>query len=113
MSDRFRGQKALFINCSIKRNKAESHTQKLLDKAVAVMQAEGVDVEQIYALEHTIATGMVKDASDEGVADVKHPGETDELRKALRLADGSNDSNPKVQGRSDPKTTYGKKRSTG
>jgi len=69
MSDRFSGHKALFINCSIKRNKAESHTQKLLDKAAAVMRAEGVEVEQIYALEHTIATGMVKDASDDAVAD--------------------------------------------
>jgi hypothetical protein len=69
MSDRFAGQKALFINCSIKHDKSQSHTQLLLDKAAAVMAAEGVEVEQIYALEHTIAVGMIKDGSDDGLPD--------------------------------------------
>jgi multimeric flavodoxin WrbA len=69
MSDRFAGLKALFINCSIKHDKAQSHTQLLLDKAAAVMTAEGVEVGQIYALEHTIAFGMIKDGADEGLPD--------------------------------------------
>src|SRR5437763_13077242 len=69
MSDRFAGQKALFINCSIKHDKSQSHTQKLLDKAAGVMTAEGVDVEKLYALEHTIAVGMIKDGAEEGLAD--------------------------------------------
>ena len=34
-----------------------------------VMTAEGVDVEQLYALEHTIAVGMIKDGAEEGLAD--------------------------------------------
>ena len=69
MSDKFAGQRALFINCSIKHDKTESHTQLLLDKAAAVMTAEGVTVEQVYALDHTIAFGMIKDGADEGLPD--------------------------------------------
>jgi len=69
MSQRFAGQTALFINCSIKRDKAESHTQLLMDKAATVMQREGVDVEQLYAREHTIAFGMIKDGTELGEPD--------------------------------------------
>lgn len=61
--------KALFINCSIKKNKAESHTQKLIDKVAGIMSTEGVDVEQIYALDHDIAFGMIKDGKEEGQKD--------------------------------------------
>jgi multimeric flavodoxin WrbA len=61
--------RALFINCSIKKDKTKSHTQLLMDKAVHVMEAEGVTVEQIYALDHTIAFGMIKDGAEEGQTD--------------------------------------------
>jgi multimeric flavodoxin WrbA len=60
---------ALFINCSIKKDKANSHTQLLINKAVDVMQKEGVKVEQIYALDHHIAFGMIKDGKGEGLKD--------------------------------------------
>jgi len=60
---------ALFINCSIKKDKAQSHTQLLINKAVDVMQKEGVKVEQIYALDHNIAFGMIKDGKEEGLKD--------------------------------------------
>ena len=69
MTAAFAGLKALFINCSIKRRSSESHTQLLMDKASGLMAHEGVQVEQIYALDHTIAFGMIKDGADEGVAD--------------------------------------------
>jgi len=61
--------KAIFINCSIKRDKSQSHTQLLIDKAVRIMEIQGVSVEQVYALDHDIATGMVKDGKEEGQAD--------------------------------------------
>jgi len=60
---------ALFINCSIKANKQESHTQKLIDKVAGIMETEGVAVEQIYALDHKIAFGMIKDGKEEGLED--------------------------------------------
>lgn len=60
---------ALFINCSIKYDKAQSHTQRLMDRAAGIMQQEGVAVEHVYALDHDIAFGMVKDASTDGHTD--------------------------------------------
>lgn len=69
MAEGFSDLKALFINCSIKKDKQQSHTQRLIDKAAAIMEAEKVQVEQIYPLDHTIAFGMIKDGNDEGLAD--------------------------------------------
>jgi multimeric flavodoxin WrbA len=60
---------ALFINCSIKKDKSQSHTQLLIDKAAGIMQKEGVKVDQIYALDHDIAFGMIKDGNEENLKD--------------------------------------------
>lgn len=65
----FSDLKAVYINCSIKKDKTKSHTQALVDKSVAIMRAEGVQVEEIYALDHQIAFGMIKDGAEEGLAD--------------------------------------------
>jgi multimeric flavodoxin WrbA len=73
---------ALFINCSIKKNKAESHTQHLIDKAVDIMRHESVKVDEIYALDHQIAFGMIKDGRDEGLTD-----EWPEIQKRIMAAD--------------------------
>ncbi|MGO9971975.1 MAG: flavodoxin family protein [Solirubrobacteraceae bacterium] len=73
---------ALFINCSIKTDKAQSHTQLLINKAVGVMQEEGVKVEQIYALDHDIAFGMIKDGEEEGRKD-----EWPEIQSRIMAAD--------------------------
>ncbi|PIR74784.1 MAG: flavodoxin [Candidatus Magasanikbacteria bacterium CG10_big_fil_rev_8_21_14_0_10_47_10] len=80
---RFAGISALFINCSIKKNKKESHTQLLMNKAAAIMTDEGVTVEKIYALDHTIAFGMVKDGKKEaGIKD-----DWPKLQKKIMAAD--------------------------
>lgn len=60
---------ALFINCSLKKDKKVSHTGLLIDKAAGMMKKEGVKVKQIYALDHQIAFGMIKDGKDESLAD--------------------------------------------
>jgi multimeric flavodoxin WrbA len=65
----FSGLKALFINCSIKKDGSQSHTQHLLNRVSGVMSTEGVAVEHIYALDHTIAFGMIKDGNEEGQRD--------------------------------------------
>ena len=65
----FKGLKALFINCSIKKDKSKSHTQLLMDRAAHIMEAEGVDVEHVYALDYHIAFGMIKDGAEEGQPD--------------------------------------------
>lgn len=61
--------RALYINCSLSADAQSSHTQKLLNTAAELMRTEGVEVEQIYALDHTIAFGMVQDGSELGRSD--------------------------------------------
>ncbi len=63
---------ALFINCSIKKDAAKSHTQRLLNRVAGIMRQEGIFVEQLYALDHTIAFGMIKDG------DVEDPQQKDD-----------------------------------
>ena len=65
----FSGLKAVFINCSIKKDKKGSHTQRLINRAAGIMEAEGVEVDHIYALDYDIAFGMVMDASESGQKD--------------------------------------------
>jgi multimeric flavodoxin WrbA len=79
---------ALFINCSIKKDKTKSHTQLLINKAVDVMQKESVKVEQIYALDHDIAFGMIKDGNEEGLKD-EWPGIQSRIMAADILVIGS------------------------
>jgi multimeric flavodoxin WrbA len=78
----FNGLSALFINCSIKKNKSDSHTQLLINRAAGIMSAEGVSVEQIYALDHDIAFGMVKDGKETGQKD-----EWPNIQKKIMAAD--------------------------
>lgn len=56
---------AVFINCSIKKDKTGSHTQLLINRAAGIMEKEGVSVEHVYALDHDIAFGMIKDGDPE------------------------------------------------
>lgn len=66
---KFNDLKALYINCSIKKDKAKSHTQLLMNKSAKIMESQGVLVEHVYPLDHAIAFGMIKDGKEEGQAD--------------------------------------------
>lgn len=66
---KFADLKAVFLNCSIKKDKSGSHTQFLLNKAGGIMKEQGVQVTHLYALDHQIAFGMIKDGAEEGQAD--------------------------------------------
>ena len=78
----FNDLNAIYINCSIKPDKSDSHTQLLIDKSAAILESQGVKVEHIYALDHTIAFGMVKDANEEG-----RPDDWPEIQKKVMDAD--------------------------
>ena len=69
MTTGFGDLKAVFLNCSIKKDKSKSHTQLLMNRAAGIMQDEGVKVEHIYVLDHAVAFGMIKDGAAEGQAD--------------------------------------------
>jgi multimeric flavodoxin WrbA len=68
MPAKYNDLKALFINCSIKKDKTRSHTQRLMNRAAGIMREEGVKVEEVYMLDHNIAFGMVKDGKENGFA---------------------------------------------
>ena len=57
--------KAIYLNCSLKESNQESHTQTLMDKSIAIMKSEGVEVETIHLRDHEIGVGMSKDTSEE------------------------------------------------
>jgi multimeric flavodoxin WrbA len=57
---------AVFVNCSLKRDAASSHTLRLINRAAGIMRAEGVAVEIIHALDHVIEFGMEKDLTEHG-----------------------------------------------
>jgi multimeric flavodoxin WrbA len=58
--------KALFINCTLKRSPEVSNTQGLMDKSMAVMRAQGVEVDCIRAIDHEIAVGVWPDMTEHG-----------------------------------------------
>jgi len=61
----FKGLKAVFLNCSIKKDGSKSHTQLLMNRAAGIMESEGVEVEHVYVLDYDIAFGMIKDGQKE------------------------------------------------
>jgi len=64
----FSGLSAVLLNCSLVHEASQSHTRKLLNRVSGIMSTEGVDVESIHMLEHTIGFGMVEDTTSIGDA---------------------------------------------
>jgi multimeric flavodoxin WrbA len=62
----FSDLRALFINCTLKRSPELSHTQGLADISIAIMEKHGVEVDQLRAVDHDIATGVYPDMTDHG-----------------------------------------------
>jgi multimeric flavodoxin WrbA len=62
----FSGLRALFVNCTLKRSPEISHTQALGDRSIAIMQRNGVTVDTIRAVDHSIATGVHPDMTEYG-----------------------------------------------
>jgi multimeric flavodoxin WrbA len=49
---------ALYINCTLTKSPDDSHTQLLIDRSAAVMEANGVTVDHIRAVDHDIPAGV-------------------------------------------------------
>jgi hypothetical protein len=64
----FTGLRAMYINCTLNRSPDRSHTQGVIDRSVAIMEANGVDVDQIRAVDHDIATGPENDLPNRNIA---------------------------------------------
>jgi multimeric flavodoxin WrbA len=62
----FSDLRAVYINCTLKRSPDTSHTQGLADRSIAIMERNGVTVEQFRAIDHEIATGVYPDMTEHG-----------------------------------------------
>jgi multimeric flavodoxin WrbA len=58
--------RALFINCTLKRSPALSHTQGLISRSQSIMEKQGVTTEVLRAVDHDIATGVWPDMTEHG-----------------------------------------------
>jgi multimeric flavodoxin WrbA len=57
---------ALYINCTLKLSPQRSHTELLMERSMTIMEAEGVDVDMIRAVDHDIAPGVYPDMTEHG-----------------------------------------------
>ncbi|WNM24796.1 flavodoxin family protein [Demequina capsici] len=57
----FTDLKAVYVNCTLKPSPEVSHTQGLMDESIAIMRAQGVDVDVIRAVDHDIRPGVYPD----------------------------------------------------
>lgn len=62
----FEGLKALFVNTSLKKDAGESHTRLLMGASAAIMEKEGVEVEHLHLLDHTVPPGVYPDMTEYG-----------------------------------------------
>ena len=69
----FTGLRAMYINCTLNRSPDRSHTQGVIDRSVSIMEANGVTVDQVRAVDHDIATGVRPDMTEHGAATDEWP----------------------------------------
>jgi multimeric flavodoxin WrbA len=70
----FSDLRAIYVNCTLKRSPAPSHTQGLADRSIAIMERNGVAVDRFRAIDHEIATGVQPDMTEHGWARDDWPG---------------------------------------
>jgi multimeric flavodoxin WrbA len=63
---RFDNLRALFVNCSLKRTPEASHTQRLMDVAIAIMRGRGVTCGIVRAADQVLAPGVQPDMTEHG-----------------------------------------------
>ena len=64
----FTDLRALYVNCTLKPSPEQSHTQGLIGVSVAIMERNGVTVDQVRAVDHDIAPGVWPDMTEHGAA---------------------------------------------
>lgn len=64
--DRFGGLRAVVVNTTLKRSPELSNTQGLLDRSIALLRANGVEVDTFRLVDHEVAPGVMPDMREEG-----------------------------------------------
>ena len=80
---------ALYVNCTLKRSPRQSHTRGLMDVSMAIMEANGVSVESVRAVDLEIAPGVHPDMTEHGWERDGWPDLFEKVRAADILVLGS------------------------
>ncbi|MEM7727678.1 MAG: flavodoxin family protein [Pseudomonadota bacterium] len=64
----YSGLSALFFNCSLKADKADSHTQTLMEASMSLMEEASVSVKTVHMRDHNVAFGVQPDMTEHGAA---------------------------------------------
>ncbi len=64
----FADLRALYVNCTLKPSPGVSNTQGLMDISVAIMEENGVAVDQVRAVDYELAPGVYPDMTEHGAA---------------------------------------------
>ena len=56
--------RAVFVNCTLKKSPRQSHTSGLMAVSRAIMEKQGVEVDEIRAVDHDIAPGVYADMTE-------------------------------------------------
>jgi multimeric flavodoxin WrbA len=62
----FSDLKALFLNCTLKKSPAKSHTDGLIGMSSAILEKNGVSVERVRVVDHDVAFGVYPDMTEHG-----------------------------------------------
>ena len=85
----FTDLRALFVNCTLKPSPGVSNTQGLMDISIAIMEANGVAVEQVRAVDHDFAAGVYPDMTEHGAARDEWPSVYERVEAADILVIGT------------------------
>ena len=62
----FSGLRAVYINCTLTPSPGMSHTQTLMDRSIAIMRTNGVEVTALRAVDNDIPVGVWPDMTEHG-----------------------------------------------
>ena len=85
----FTGLRALFLNCTLKRSPAQSHTEGLIAISANIMRKSGVDVEVLRPVDYDLAPGVYPDMREHGARNDDWPELYQEVKDAHILVIGS------------------------
>jgi len=85
----FSDLKAVFLNCTLKKSPATSHTRGLMDVSKAIMEENEVNVEVIRPVDYDIAYGVYPDMKEHGWEQDDWPGIFEKVIAADILVLGS------------------------
>lgn len=78
----FSDLRAMVINCTLKPSPQLSHTQGLLDRAIGIMERNGLTVDVVRAADHDLPPGVYPDMREHGFATDDWPDLVDRVMAA-------------------------------